>query len=79
MPQYTGQLKFWSTKGYGFLIRDGANSKDGNDLLHATALEIAQINPESLKPGARFSYDLVIKQDNRPSPEWSTVTAGRSI
>jgi cold shock CspA family protein len=59
MPQYTGQLKFWSTKGYGFLIRDGANSKDGNDLLHATALEIAQINPESLKPGARFSYDLV--------------------
>jgi cold shock CspA family protein len=60
MPQYTGVLKFWSTRGYGFLIREGASSdsKD-NDFLHATALEIAQINPEGLTPGMRFGYDIV--------------------
>jgi cold shock CspA family protein len=59
MPQYTGQLKFWSTRGYGFLIRDGARSSDPNDFLHGSALDEARINRESLQEGMRFSYDIV--------------------
>ena len=63
MPHYTGQLKFWSQRGYGFLVRtDGS----GEDYLHVTAVEASGLNPDSLKPGSRLAYDLEqdVKRNN---------------
>ena len=55
MATYQGVLKFWSTRGYGFVVRiDGS----GEDYLHLTAVEASGLNPDSLKPGSRLAYDL---------------------
>jgi CspA family cold shock protein len=64
MPQqYTGTLKFWSTRGYGFVVR---NDGSGEDYLHITAVEASGLNPDSLKPGSRLAYDLEadVKRNN---------------
>ena len=63
MPQHTGQLKFWSTRGYGFVARENSSS---DDYLHVTAVEAAGLNRDSLKPGMRLAYDLEqdVKRNN---------------
>jgi CspA family cold shock protein len=63
MPQCTGRLKFWSTRGYGFLVR---NDGSGEDYLHITAVEASGVNPDNLKPGTRLAYDLEqdVKRNN---------------
>jgi CspA family cold shock protein len=63
MPHYTGQLKFWSQRGYGFVARKNSST---DDYLHVTAVEAAGLNRDSLKPGMRFAYDLEqdVKRNN---------------
>lgn len=64
MPQFTGQLKFWSPRGFGFLVR--SDNSGTEDYLHVTAIEAAGINRDSLKPGIRLAYDLEqdVKRNN---------------
>ena len=63
MPQFTGQLKFWSQRGYGFVARENSST---DDYLHVTAVEASGVNPDSLKPGTRLGYDLMqdVKRNN---------------
>jgi CspA family cold shock protein len=63
MATYQGVLKFWSTRGYGFVVR---NDGTGEDYLHITAVEASGLHPDSLKPGSRLAYDLErdVKRNN---------------
>jgi cold shock CspA family protein len=67
MPQYTGQLKFWSrtraSRSFGFICRDNS---DVQDFLHISALHAAGVNVESLQDGVtRFAYDLAADERNQ--------------
>jgi CspA family cold shock protein len=64
MPQYTGTLKFFSPRGFGFLVRNDGSGVE--DYLHVTAVEASGLNPDSLKPGSRLAYDLEqdVKRNN---------------
>jgi cold shock CspA family protein len=64
MPQSSGQLKFWSPRGFGFVVR--SDNSGAEDYVHASAIDAAGINSDSLKPGVRLAYDLEhdVKRNN---------------
>jgi CspA family cold shock protein len=59
----TGRLKMWSAdRGFGFVMDDSG----GPDIyVHASALEAAGIDPDSIKKGDRLTYDVEVAQDGR--------------
>lgn len=68
--RYQGVLKFYRTdKGFGFIRRAGACATadfNGDDFVHASAIEAAGIKPEALVEGqTRFSYELVEDAKNK--------------
>jgi CspA family cold shock protein len=59
----TGTLKMWNAdRGFGFITDDSG----GPDIfLHATALESAGIDTDSLKRGDRLTFDVEVARDGR--------------
>jgi len=60
----TGTLKMWKAeRGFGFILNDAG----GPDMfLHITALESAGIDPDSLRPGERLTFDVEAPVTERP-------------
>jgi cold shock protein len=59
----TGTLKMWKAeRGFGFILNDVG----GPDMfLHITALESAGIDPDSLRPGERLTFDVESTRDGK--------------
>ena len=59
----TGRLKMWNAdRGFGFVMDDSG----GPDVfLHATALEAAGIEPDTIKKGDRLTFDVEVARDGR--------------
>jgi len=59
----TGTLKMWKAeRGFGF-IQDDTGGPDM--FLHITALESAGIDPDSLRPGERLTFDVESTRDGK--------------
>ena len=59
----TGTLKMWKAdRGFGF-IKDDSGGPD--IFLHVSALQSAGIDPDTLRPGARLTFEVESTHDGR--------------